>query len=237
MGQMNGKQAGVDTGRLTLTVRLRDRVILAVLVLAAIESVIYFGDYWFLGGHRKHLALFIVLSYAVFRNPVRSVFSWLFFQFIRVSSGHVLERKVTVDVLTTAMPGEPYDMFDATLRAIQRLAYPHTTYLLDGGNDERLKALCNELGAAHVNCRGIPGAKAGKINHCLKNYSRGEFLLILDPDHVPEADFLDRALPSFQDEKTGFVQVVQAYYNERKNVVAHGAAEQTYGFYGPLMMS
>ncbi|MFH0919170.1 MAG: glycosyltransferase family 2 protein [Fibrobacterota bacterium] len=234
---MKTEPAGFDTGRTSLTIRFRDRVVLAVLVIAAIESVLYYGDYWFLGGHPKHLALFVILSYAVFRGPVRSIFSWGFFQFLRIPGSRPLTQKVSVDVLTTAMPGEPYDMFDATLRAIQRMSYSHATYLLDGGNDERLKTLCKELDVIHVDCQGIPGAKAGKINHCLKNHSRGEFLLIMDPDHRPEPDFLERALPSFQDRKVGFVQVVQAYYNERKNVVSHGASEQTYGFYGPLMMS
>jgi cellulose synthase (UDP-forming) len=127
-------------------------------------------------------------------------------------------------------------MFETTLKAIAAIRHPHTAYLLDGGNDPALRALCDRLGILHVDCRDVPGAKGGKINHCLTNFATGEFVLILDPDHIPEPDFLDRVLPCFEDEKTGFVQVVQAYHNAGENWVSAAAAEQTYGFYGPLMM-
>jgi cellulose synthase (UDP-forming) len=43
-------------------------------------------------------------------------------------------------------------------------------------------------------------------------------------------------LGHFDDERVGFVQVPQAYYNQHRSFVARGAAEQTYTFYGPLQM-
>ena len=49
-------------------------------------------------------------------------------------------------------------------------------------------------------------------------------------------NFLDETLGFFQDEKIGFVQVIQAYYNQYRSVTAAGAAEQTYTFYGPTQM-
>ena len=83
---------------------------------------------------------------------------------------------------------------------------------------------------------GLPGAKAGKINKALELTSE-DFILILDPDHIPFPEFLEHALGYFEDEQTGFVQVSQAYYNQYRSFTAKGAAEQTYNFYGPTQMS
>ena len=133
------------------------------------------------------------------------------------------------------MPGEPYEMIEKTLQAIVAIRYPHQSYLLDGGNDPRLQALAWRLGVNHINCTGVAGAKAGKINYALKQ-SRGECIVVLDPDHIPHQDFLHHVLGHFSTPDVGFVQVVQGYYNQSSSVVARGSAEQTYGFYGPTMM-
>ena len=61
--------------------------------------------------------------------------------------------------------------------------------------------------------------------------------MVLDPDHVPSPDFLDEVVDYFNDPSVGFVQVVQAYHNQQESLVAKGAAQQTYPFYGPMMMS
>jgi cellulose synthase (UDP-forming) len=63
-----------------------------------------------------------------------------------------------------------------------------------------------------------------------------ELILVLDPDHIPFPEFLDRVLGQFDDERVGFVQVSQAYYNQSRSFTAAGAVEQTYAFYGPGQM-
>jgi cellulose synthase (UDP-forming) len=83
---------------------------------------------------------------------------------------------------------------------------------------------------------GLPGAKAGKINKAL-TLTNEDFILVLDPDHVPFPEFFDHTLGYFEDQKLGFVQVSQAYYNQYRSFTARGAAEQTYNFYGPTQMS
>ena len=227
-----------NTGATVIGVSVWDRIIIIILVAAGIEAAIFYADYWFFGGHRTNLVFFIILSYAIFRGVIRSMASWVFFLFVKIPAlPIVIQTKEPVDILTTAMPGEPFEMFDITLKAIAAITWPHTTYLLDGGNDAKLMALCKETGAAHVDCRGVKGAKGGKINHCLATVAQSPFVLVLDPDHIPKPDFLDRVVPLLTaDKKLAFVQVVQAYYNFDKNVVAHAAAEQTFGFYGPLQI-
>lgn len=141
-----------------------------------------------------------------------------------------------VDVFTTHCPGEPYAMVLTTLEAIQAMDYPHTTYLCDEGNDPYLIEECQRLGVVHVTREAKVNAKAGNINNALKQAS-GDICLILDPDHVPAPDFLDQVLPYFRDPEVGFVQVVQAYENINQNLIAKGAAQQTFQFYGPMMMT
>lgn len=115
------------------------------------------------------------------------------------------------------------------------MTYPHTTYLLDSTEDPDFKALAEKYGIVHLDLVGIPGAKAGKVNEALKR-TQEEFILILDPDHIVFPNFLEQTLGFFKDEKVGFVQVSQGYYNQYRSFISKGAAEQTYMFYGPTQM-
>jgi cellulose synthase (UDP-forming) len=126
-------------------------------------------------------------------------------------------------------------MFDRTLAACRRIRYPHRTYLLDDTRDPRFGALAQRHEAVCLELLDVPGAKAGKINRALAMTTE-EFVLVLDPDHVPFPEFLDRVLGHFDDDRVGFVQVSQAYYNQRRAFTAAAAAEQTDAFYGPGQM-
>lgn len=161
---------------------------------------------------------------------------WYHYLRMTVPQTPELGETFSVDILTTYFPGEPREMVEKTLVAIGRITYPHTTYLCDEANDPCLIELCAKLGVVHVTRNNRIDAKAGNINNALRQ-ATGEICLILDPDHIPEPDFLDHVVPHFQDPGIGFVQVVQAYYNKTQSLVAKGAAQQTFHFYGPVMMS
>jgi len=216
-------------------VSIVNRIILWILITAGFLSILYYADWWFQPVHRRNMAFFIFLSFAVFYQVYRSAVNWFYFLFITGTKHIEPPGGLTVDVFTTAMPGEPFEMFVKTLTVIKAIEYPHESYLLDGGNDVSLIALCKTLGIHHVDCRNIKGAKAGKVNHAL-SFTKGEFVLVIDPDHMPEPDFLHRVLGHFMNPHVGYVQVVQAYYNQDESFVARAGAEQTYGFYGPTMM-
>lgn len=126
-------------------------------------------------------------------------------------------------------------MFEKTLLACSRIDYPHQTYLLDDTRDERFADVAARNGAVHLEMLDVPGAKAGKVNRALEMTSQ-DFVLVLDPDHIPFPEFLDRVLGHFSDDMVGFVQVSQAYYNQSRSFTAAGAADQTYAFYGPGQM-
>jgi cellulose synthase (UDP-forming) len=217
------------------TVSIRERIVLWVLITIGIEAVLYFADWWLEPAHRRNIFFFIFLTFAIFHGLYRSLVNWFYFLFINGTPPNTPQSGIAVDVFTTAMPGEPYAIFEKTLAAMTTIRYPHESYLLDGGNDPELKALCSRLGIHHLDCRDIKGAKAGKINYALGR-SHGEFILVIDPDHIPEPVFLDNVLGHFQNPEVGFVQVVQGYYNQDESMVARAGAEQTYSFYGPTMM-
>ncbi|GAB2514532.1 hypothetical protein GCM10027085_00350 [Spirosoma aerophilum] len=161
---------------------------------------------------------------------------WSHYLFITVPDTPPLDKQFTVDIFTTFCAGEPYEMITETLTAIQAITYPHKTYLCDEADDPYLRAFCERLGVNHITRTDKKDAKAGNINNALQ-YSSGELCVVLDPDHVPQPDFLDPIVSHFNNPKVGFVQIVQAYKNNYEGLIAKGAAQQTYQFYGPMMMT
>ena len=182
------------------------------------------GDSW----------LFAMLMVSIGYRVFFWLYEWYLYIGIAIPDRACTTRRWTVDVFTTACPGEPEDMIVRTLRAIVAITYPHNSYLCDEGNSPTLKRACRELGVIHVTRNERKDAKAGNINNALAR-SNGEICIVLDPDHVPQADFISRVLGYFEDPRVGFVQTVQAYANQSERLIARGGAEQSYMFYGPMM--
>ncbi len=215
---------------------LKEKLTLRILIILGLLSIINFF-YWFLSPEFiDYKPLFWLLMVLLGFDSFRVIYIWYHYWDISVPEKPVLTKQFTVDVLTTYFPGEPYEMVENTLLAIHRMKYPHTTYLCDEANDAHLIEFCKKHGIVHVTRDNRINAKAGNINNALKQ-ATGDICLILDPDHVPKEDFLDEVIPYFEDEKIGFVQSVQAYYNVEESLVAKAAAEQTFHFYGPVMMT
>ncbi len=212
-----------------------ERVVLLALVIAGIISLIKFGDWWFRKEHIGNFWLFIILSLFFWYSMVRVILSWINYMNIKKPLPVIPEEGLNVAIFTTSYAGEPLEMIVKTLQACRNVTYPHKTYLLDNTGDPSFKEAAENNGAVWIESVGLEGAKAGKINNALKQTNE-DYILILDPDHIPFPNFLDNTLGFFQDEKIGFVQVSQAYYNQYRSFTAKGAAEQTYLFYGPTQM-
>ncbi len=213
-----------------------EKITLRILITLGLLSIANFF-FWFLNPELidSKLLFWLLIGPLVF-DSFRIIYIWYHYWDISVPEKPILTKKLTVDIFTTYFPGEPYEMVEGTLLAIEKMKYPHTTYLCDEANDSRLKEFCKTHGIVHVTRNNRIDAKAGNINNALKQ-ATGDICLILDPDHVPKESFLDEIVPYFEDEKIGFVQSVQAYYNIDESLVAKGAAEQTFHFYGPVMMT
>ncbi len=120
-----------------------------------------------------------------------------------------------VDVFVTCC-GEPLPVIHTTLQAIRRIAYePLTVYVLDDGGSPQVEALACSLGF-HYHSRvraGLPrrDAKSGNLNFGL-SLSRGEFILVLDADQVPQPDIVTRLAGFFQIPRVAYVQSRQSFY-------------------------
>ena len=215
-------------------VRPWERVALGILVFLGLQSILYFGFWWFQLEHINEPVLFVLLSIATWYGIFRIFVGWYNAFHVDQADEKTAPPGLRVAIFTTSSPGEPYEMFVRTLEAMRAITYPHTTYLLDDTKDPRFAELAREKGATHLELIGIPGAKAGKINAALE-LTDEEFILVMDPDHIPFPGFLDRVLGYFDELQVGFVQVSQAYHNPGESFVARAAAEQTFAFYGPIM--
>jgi cellulose synthase (UDP-forming) len=140
----------------------------------------------------------------------------------------------SVDIMVPSY-NEEADILEVTLLAATQIRYPEDklrVYLLDDGgtiqkrNDsnaekaeqarqryETLRALCAHVGAGYVTRERNLHAKAGNINSALKQTS-GDLVLILDADHVPTADILEKTVGWFQkDPKLFLLQTPHFFIN------------------------
>ncbi|WP_051205483.1 glycosyltransferase family 2 protein [Salinimicrobium xinjiangense] len=209
---------------------------LSMLIVAGFISVLFFAEWWFREEHINSLPLYLVLTFIFWWGIFRMVILWVSYIKITKPAPVPASEDLRVAIFTTSSPGEPLSMFEKTLEACAKITYPHTTYLLDDTRDPRFRETAEKHGAVWLELVGFPGAKAGKINAALQRTTE-DFILVLDPDHIPFPNFLDEVLGFFKDKKVGYVQVAQAYYNQYRSFTARGAAEQTYGFYGPTQMA
>ncbi len=213
-----------------------EQLTIRLLVVAGTLCTGCFCYFFFQPEYIGHPVLYGLLTSVIIYGIIRDFGMWYHYLAISVPETPATTRTFTVDVLTTFYPGEPYDMIVTTLEAIQQITYPHTTYLCDEADDPYLREVCAQLGVVHCTRTNRIDAKAGNINNALRQ-ATGEICLILDPDHIPRPDFLDHIIPHFQNPEIGFVQTVQAYYNKQDTLVAKGSAQQTFHFYGPMMMT
>ena len=225
------------TGKNTIRPPLRSELLsIRIMVFLGLLSMGFFLYTLYQSGHDQHTLLFWLLLFTIVFSCIRITVEWIHYIYITIPPTPAMEKEFTVDIFTTFCPGEPIAMIEETLKAITQIRYPHTTYLCDEANDPYLKDLCKSLGIHHVTRNNRKDAKAGNINNALRQAS-GELCVVLDPDHVPSPEFLDPIVPHFGDPSIGFVQIVQAYKNSRTSLIAKGAAQQTYQFYGPMMMT
>ncbi len=133
-----------------------------------------------------------------------------------------------IDVFITVCGEEP-ELVRRTVCAARDMELAHRTWVLDDGRSDVIKDICAGEDAGYLRREGREHAKAGNVNAALARTS-GEFVVILDADHVPEPSFLIEVLPHFADADVAFVQSPQ-FYTNRVNLVSEGSAEAQRIFY------
>ena len=216
--------------------RRSEKAALRIMILIGFMAMIYMMKWILQPMHVGFAPLYWLVITTMFYLILRILHEWYHYFFISIPEKPELKPGLKVDVLTTYCEGEPYEMIKETLTAIKNIEYPHESYLCDDAGDPLVKQMCKDLGVNYVSRNERTDAKAGNINNALRQ-ATGEFCVVLDPDHVPQPDFLHKVLPHFENPNVGFVQVVQAYKNKHESLIAKGAAQQTFQFYGPMMMT
>jgi cellulose synthase/poly-beta-1,6-N-acetylglucosamine synthase-like glycosyltransferase len=110
---------------------------------------------------------------------------------------------------------EPAEILRATVLgalAVRNRPAPEV-WVLDDGGRVWVVSMCSELGVRYLT-RPEPRehAKAGNLNHALGHVD-ADLLLIVDADHVPLPNFLERTLGYMDDPEVAFVQSPQAFFN------------------------
>jgi len=194
-----------------------------------------------------NIALFSILSFAVFAGLFIKMASWVTLLSMSTPKPVKPMKGLKVAFVTCFVPGnEPVSLLKTTLKAMTEVEYPHDSWVLDEGDDDEVKALCKELGVNYFTRKGIKKynastgsfrarTKAGNLNSWRDQHEKNyDIVAQIDMDHVPEKDYFNKTLGYFKDPTVGFVGMPQIYQN-LKNWVAKGAAQQTYFFYGPIL--
>ncbi|GGM21951.1 glycosyl transferase [Dactylosporangium sucinum] len=188
---------------------------------------------------------FVVLVEAV--RLLQNIAVWVFAWKARDPVPMVPERGLRIAMLTTIVPSkEPIDVVERSLMAMQKVRYPGQVdiWILDEGDDPRVKAMAKRLGVHHFSRKGRPefnqehGAFRAKTKSGNHNAWRAthehvyDVVAQMDPDHVPLPSFLERTVGYFRDPDVAFVVAPQVYGNMYNGWVVHGASVQQYLFSG-----
>jgi cellulose synthase (UDP-forming) len=108
---------------------------------------------------------------------------------------------------------EPDYIVRRTVIGCLAIKYPNkTVYILDDTRRPHIRKMAEELGCQYICRPDNSHAKAGNLNHALKQTS-GELITIMDADFVPFRHFLSRLAGFFQNPKTDLIQTPQHFYN------------------------
>jgi cellulose synthase/poly-beta-1,6-N-acetylglucosamine synthase-like glycosyltransferase len=224
----------------------------SLLVLTALLFVGGFLAWLMLPSHWPHLGDDVVVNTASIAMTVTTgIIGWFAFLNVATLCRATLLARDPVPVrpaagqrvafLTTIVPqAESLDLVRPTLEAALQIRHHGQldVWLLDEGDDDEVKALCAELGVNHFTRRGVERwnepsgpnkakSKHGNYNAWLEAHGEQyDFMLGVDPDHVPLANFAERFLGYFRDPDVAFVVGPQVYGNYQGFIVRAAESQQ-----------
>jgi cellulose synthase (UDP-forming) len=121
----------------------------------------------------------------------------------------------TVDIYVPSY-NESLEVVKPTVLAAQNLDWPPDkikVYILDDGRRPQFRAFAASCGAEYMIRSNNVHAKAGNLNHALKN-THGEFVAIFDCDHIPVRTFLTTTMGWFlRDPKCAMLQTPHHFFS------------------------
>ena len=207
-------------------------VVMRYLYWRTFESLTYEGFFDFIGAVMLYLAE--VFAIVIYLLGIFTSLNLLKRKPIDLDE-YPKEQWPKVDILIPTY-NEPQLIIENTVLAALAMDYPKDKFsvnlLDDGGTDQKcnqdnkeaaqearqrrkdLMKFCEFVGARYITREKNENAKAGNLNESLSKID-GDFILILDTDHVPAKQFLKKTTGWFlKDEKVFLVQTPHAFYNQ-----------------------
>jgi cellulose synthase (UDP-forming) len=182
-----------------------------VIVVAVFFSLRYFHWRWTQTANPAAMWFFYLFLIAEVMNSLEA----FLFYFTTWKTRHRVARPPlegrTVDVFIPTY-NEPVELLRETVVCATSIRYPHKTYLLDDGNRPEVRELAREFGCGYLARTERTHAKAGNLNHALR-HTDGEFIVVIDADHIPNPDFIHHLIGFFEDPTVAVVQTPQDFYN------------------------
>lgn len=119
--------------------------------------------------------------------------------------------ELTVDVVIPTY-SEPWEVLLPTVAAARALPLAREVWVLDDGDRDWVRDLCEELGCRYRRRDGNADAKAGNINAALPDID-ADLIAVFDADHVAHTEFIRRTIGYFDDPGIALVQTPQDFYN------------------------
>ncbi len=113
--------------------------------------------------------------------------------------------------------GTEFPILEKTLRGALNLEYNNFELIVsDNGKNqavtEKLQKFCTQKGIVFYHKKDERGFKAGNINAVL-NFTKGDYVVILDSDHIPVPSLLQQFSSIVKNPKIGFIQAKVSYRN------------------------
>lgn len=126
------------------------------------------------------------------------------------------DRPISIAIFI-ASHNESKELLSYTISDVNNLYYPYpdikiNAYLLDDGQRPELKSFCEENNITYIGKKDNKGYKASNLNNAFEQ-TEEDLIVILDADTRPFENFLAHTTGYFKDQKTGWVQTPQWYYD------------------------
>lgn len=137
---------------------------------------------------------------------------------------------------------EPVDIVTQTLSALARLSYPCYEVIVVDNNTHNealwkpVADLCTGFGFRFIHIDSLAGYKAGALNVALEHTAPGaELIAVVDADYELLPNFVQDAVPAFQDSSVAYLQTSQRHRNSQTNQITR-AFNPVYDFFYDITM-
>lgn len=199
--------------------------------------------------HALDYLLFFLVTFVVWQQIAMETMLWILASNLKKPKHVPPQTGLKVAFITTFVPSsESPELLHKTLSAMVAVNYDHDTWLLDEGDSLEARKICFQYGVKYFTRHDIAeynqpsghkyAAKTKGGNHNAWYDRHGheyDIVAQIDTDFIPAKNFLIQTLGYFRDPKIAFVGTPQVYGNTERSLIAKGAAEQQFNFYGPIM--